>query len=74
MEASGRLVNLASGVRTAFQTDAQGIASIPGLALGRYRVEVTKTGFTAPPSVIDLTAGAAVTRTVRMAGGGTRTA
>jgi len=45
MEVVGKLVNLASGVSTPFQTDKQGIASIPGVAPGRYRLEVTKTGF-----------------------------
>ena len=70
MEVVGKLVNLASGVSTPFQTDKQGIASIPGVAPGRYRLEVTKTGFTAPASVINVASGALVTRTVQMAIGG----
>src|SRR5664279_3350714 len=65
MEVAGKVVNLASGVSTSLQTDAQGIASVSGLALGRYRVEVTRTGFTAPPSVIDVTSGTAVSRLVQ---------
>src|SRR4051812_10300772 len=67
MEATGKLQNVATGVTISFQTDAQGSATVPGLAVGRYTVDVTKSGFTAPPYIIDITSGGPVTRTVQMA-------
>jgi outer membrane receptor protein involved in Fe transport len=67
MEATGKLQNVAIGVTISFQTDPQGSATVPGLAVGRYSVEVTKSGFAAQPLIIDVTSGDPVTRTVQMA-------
>ena len=43
--ASGKLENIASGTVQRFQTDAQGAHSFAGLPFGRYRLEVTASGF-----------------------------
>src|SRR5580704_6202411 len=61
MQAAGRL-----GERS-FETDAQGVYTFSNLAPGRYRLEVSRNGFVAQSVALDVTAGAAITRTVTMA-------
>jgi outer membrane receptor protein involved in Fe transport len=67
MEASGKLQSLPPGVRREFQTDAQGKTTIGNLPLGRYRVEVSKSGFATQVAVIDVQSTAPVNRTIAMA-------
>jgi outer membrane receptor protein involved in Fe transport len=66
MEVSGNLQNPATGVKRAFQTDAQGLYVFQNLPYGRYRLEIAKTGFAAHSDLIDVRAAAPVSRIVRM--------
>jgi outer membrane receptor protein involved in Fe transport len=67
MEASGRLESLATGMDRTFQTDAQGRATLGGLPYGRYRLEVSKTGFSTQTVFIDVPSETPISRTVTMA-------
>ncbi len=67
MEAGGRLENAAGGVTRSFQTDAQGIATIEGLAFGSYRLEISKSGFATHSSSLDVRYTTVVVRAVTMA-------
>ena len=67
VEASGRLRNPAGGVDLTFQTDAQGKYVIANLPYGRYRLELTKTGFVTQSSLIDVQSGTPISRTVTLA-------
>src|ERR1700689_1556850 len=46
MQAAGRLENIAGGVARDFQTDPQGNVVLGNLPFGRYRLQVSKSGFT----------------------------
>ena len=52
MEASGKLENLASGTDRSFQTDAQGSYTLKSVPSGRYRLELSRSGF-ATQSLLD---------------------
>ncbi len=65
--ASGTLENLATGEQRTFQTDSQGVYTFPVLPLGRYRLEVSSTGFATQSLSLDLESAAPLTRTVTMA-------
>jgi outer membrane receptor protein involved in Fe transport len=67
MEASGRLVSLATGASRGFQTDAQGRHTLDGLAFGRYRLEVFQEGFATQSALIDVRSNELITRTVTLA-------
>ena len=67
MEASGKLESLASKTDLSFQTDRQGAYTFPNLPSGRYRLEVSKTGFATQSVLIDVEPGTPVSRTVMMA-------
>jgi outer membrane receptor protein involved in Fe transport len=67
IEASGRLENLATGLDRRFQTDARGVATLDGLALGLYRVEISRSGFATQSISIDVRSAAPVSRAVTMA-------
>ena len=54
VSAKGMAVSLESGVRRAFETDAQGSSMLSGLPYGRYKVQISKEGFSAASVVIDL--------------------
>lgn len=69
MEAAGKLMPLATGVNRSFQTDAQGGAVLSGLAFGRYRVEISKEGFTTQTAVFDVESSTPLSRTITMAVG-----
>ena len=45
VEASGLLEGQATGFRRSFHTDAQGVHTVEELALGKYRLRVSKGGF-----------------------------
>jgi outer membrane receptor protein involved in Fe transport len=66
-EASGKLESLASKTDGSFQTDPQGAYTFANLSPGRYRLEVSKTGFATRSVLVDVQPGAAVSRTVTMA-------
>ncbi len=66
MEVSGRLQKLGGGVGRSFQTDARGTYTFSDLPRGRYRLEVTKSGFATQSTLIDVQSGTPVSRTVTM--------
>ena len=67
MQASGKLESLAPGVQRTFETDALGTYTISNLPHGRYRLEVSKTGFATQSVVIDVQSATPVSRTLTMA-------
>jgi outer membrane receptor protein involved in Fe transport len=67
MEASGKLESLVPGVQRTFETDALGTYTISNLPYGRYRLEVSKTGFATQSVVIDVPSGRPISRTLAMA-------
>lgn len=52
--ASGILRNSATGATRAFETDTSGLFTLENLPFGRYRLEVTKSGFAVESSLIDV--------------------
>ena len=64
--ASGILRNAATGAARAFKTDRNGTYILENLPLGRYRLEVTKSGFAVESSLIEVRSSTPVERTVRM--------
>src|SRR5579862_7202525 len=64
MEAIGRLKNLAGGVDQSFETNARGKFAFQHLSYGRYRLEVSRSGFATQSVLIDVQSGAAVSRTI----------
>src|SRR5437763_600076 len=66
MQVSGRLQNQAAGIDRTFETDAEGVYAAAGLPFGRYKVELSKSGFAIETVAIDLQAAAAVTRAITM--------
>ncbi|MFL6448091.1 MAG: TonB-dependent receptor [Bryobacteraceae bacterium] len=67
MKVSGRLHNLSAGSAQEFETDRDGKCTFSNLRAGRYRVEVTKTGFATHSFTLELESGAAVSRVFTMA-------
>jgi len=68
--ASGMLTSLATGVSRSFQTDAQGRFTLSGLSFGRYRLEVSQTGFAAQSVLVDVQSATPVMRSVTLTVGG----
>src|SRR5260221_3611644 len=64
MQASVRLVGSAGDRR--FQTDAQGKYAFSNLPNARYRLEVSKEGFTTQSMLIDVQSGIPISRTVTL--------
>jgi outer membrane receptor protein involved in Fe transport len=67
MEVSGSLRNPTAGAAHAFRTDARGMYTFPNLPYGRYRLEVSKSGFATQSRLINVKPGTPVSYTVRMA-------
>src|SRR5580658_7432951 len=67
MEASGKLESVAPGVRRTFQTDAQGTYTLGNLPYGRYRLEISKTGFGAQSVLIEVKSATPISRTLTLA-------
>lgn len=65
--ASGKLENLSNGTERSFQTDAQGTYTFSNVSPGRYRLGVSQPGFATQSTLIDVPAGASVSRTVALA-------
>lgn len=66
VQASGRVESLGAGFRKSFETDAQGMASVPDLDYGRYRLTVTKQGFASQTALVEVNS-STVSRTVTLA-------
>ena len=66
MNASGILENLAGGVERDFHTDAHGAVTLEDLPLGRYRIQVSKSGFTTQTIIVEVESATAITRVVSM--------
>ncbi len=64
--ASGKLENTASGTNRVFQVDDKGSADLPDVAPGRYRLELTHTGFTSWSEAVEVKPGATVTREITL--------
>jgi outer membrane receptor protein involved in Fe transport len=65
--ATGKLQNLSTGENISFETDAQGMSALTGLADGRYRIELTKVGFATQSVLVEVKSGSPVTRAVTLA-------
>src|SRR6476620_9696354 len=63
---SGTLRNSATGATRVFETDTSGLFTLEDLPFGRYRLEVTKSGFAVESSLIDVRSAAPISRTVNM--------
>jgi outer membrane receptor protein involved in Fe transport len=66
VEASGRLQDLAGGLKRTFQTDLQGMYMFANLPFGRYRLELSKSGFATQTLSIDVQSPAPIVRTVTL--------
>src|SRR5215475_2209379 len=66
MQVSGRLQSLVTGTMRGFETDSQGGAVLDGLSFGRYRLEVTKDGFSTATAVIDVGSETSIERAITM--------
>ncbi len=66
MQASGTLRNLAGAVEQSFQTDARGMYRFSGLAFGKYRLEVTKTGFATQSLLIEVKSATPISKPITM--------
>jgi outer membrane receptor protein involved in Fe transport len=66
MQASGILQGLGTGVNLRFQTDAQGGYVFKSLPYGRYRLEISKSGFATQSMRIDMESSGQLTRTIAM--------
>jgi hypothetical protein len=67
MQASGKLENLAGGVARDFQTDSQGMVVLGNLPFGRYRLQISKSGFAPQEIAIDIQATTPIARAISMA-------
>src|ERR1700679_3809906 len=67
MEASGKLESVAGGVARDFQTDSRGMVVLGNLPYGRYRLQISKSGFTPQEIAIDIQAATPVARAISMA-------
>jgi outer membrane receptor protein involved in Fe transport len=66
MEASGKLESLPSGLQRSFQTDALGTFALGNLPYGRYRLEISKTGFITRSVQINVQSPTPISRTFTM--------
>jgi outer membrane receptor protein involved in Fe transport len=66
MAASGKLQSFPPGVQRNFQTDARGTYTLGGLPYGRYRLEISKTGFATQSTLIDVESATPISRTFTM--------
>lgn len=66
MEAAGKLESLDHGVSRSFETDAQGMALLQDLPIGRYRLEISRQGFASQSIEIQVQPGAPITAAVMM--------
>jgi outer membrane receptor protein involved in Fe transport len=71
MKVSGRLENLADGSYRNFQTDAHGSYTLANTPYGRYRLQLSRSGFATQSILIDVQSNAPIARTVTMPLGAT---
>lgn len=67
VQASGRLQGLAGGVDRSFHTDARGAYAFESLPYGRYRLEVSKSGFATQSVLIDVQSSTPISRSITLA-------
>lgn len=67
MKASGTLESVAPGVQLSFETDVRGTYKFANLPYGRYRLDVSKSGFATQTIFVDVESPAPVSRTITMA-------
>ncbi len=73
MEASGKLRAVASGVERSFRTDAQGRFTLDKLQYGRYRLEVSNSGFATQDVLLEVHSTDPIERTITLQLGTTST-
>ena len=66
IQASGKLESITPGMQRSFHTDAQGTYALQNLPYGRYRLQVSKSGFITDSELIDVQSATPVTRTIAM--------
>jgi outer membrane receptor protein involved in Fe transport len=66
VEATGNIESLPAGVARDFHTNEQGDVILANLPLGRYRVQISKSGFTTQTMTINVQSTTAITRLVNM--------
>jgi hypothetical protein len=66
MQAAGKLESTSPKTERSFATDAQGLYTIQGLPYGRYRLEISRDGFTTPAVPIDVRSSTPVSRVITM--------
>src|ERR1035438_10481442 len=66
MRVSGRLQNPAARIDRSFLTDTHGLSTLARLPYGRYRVEVSKSGFATQSIFLDVQSSAPVTSAITM--------
>ena len=54
MQASGKLRSLTNGIDRSFRTDARGVHTLSGLTLGRYRIDISASGFATRSLSVDV--------------------
>src|SRR5437899_3074582 len=54
MDASGKLQNLANGTSRSFETTGQGTFTLEAVPYGRYRLELSRTGFANQSLLVDV--------------------
>src|SRR5262249_25699120 len=67
IEAGGKLTGLGSDFTRDFKTDTQGATILDKLPYGRYRLEVSKSGFATQSALLDVQSDAPVSRTLTLA-------
>ena len=67
VEASGRLQDLTRGTERSFTTNSQGAYQLTSLPYGRYRLEITRSGFATQSFTIDVRAAAPVRCSITLA-------
>src|SRR5262245_36365425 len=71
MQASGKLTEVATNFDRAFETDATGSYSFSILRFGRYRLELSRDGFSTQSTLIDVQSESPISRTITMSIGAT---
>src|SRR3954462_16017216 len=66
MKALGELRNLSTGSELKFSTDGRGGSRFSGLTAGRYRIEVSKSGFATQSVTLELKTGVETARIFSM--------
>src|SRR5689334_10625893 len=66
MIVSGKLQNIANGAVRTFRTDSRGAYMLDHVPFGRYRLTLSKTGFSTKSMLLDVQSDAPLSRTVVM--------